>query len=71
MGGRTVMTDTAEDCRVHAGRCIEWANNAATAAERHTFYEMAKAWLKLAETLEKPSQSFAAAPASSLPKRAI
>jgi hypothetical protein len=65
------MTDTVEDCRVYAARCIEWANNAATAAEQHTFFEMAKAWLKLAETFEERSQPSSAAPASSLPERAI
>jgi hypothetical protein len=44
---------SSKDCHDNAARCVELANGAKTVATQNLFFEMARAWIEVAEQLEQ------------------
>jgi hypothetical protein len=59
--GEAMMPGDPKECRLHALRCAELATTAKTPQLRATFLDLSKGWVRLAESLEKPGASLAAA----------
>jgi hypothetical protein len=44
---------SSKDCHDNAARCVELANAAKTVSAQNLLFEMARAWMELAEQLEQ------------------